>query len=251
MGFPTFEQLYQREPWARGRAETEENRLLAGLPDEETRILDSILERVEVRSKHRLAEAGGEIDFVHFPQSAIISLITVLKEIDGVEALTVGREGMFGLPVVHGSFTSFRQSVCQVPGISRRAEARAFLDALADLPELRRRLGLYSLAAFDTMSQTAACNRLHSTEQRCARWLLLSRDRLGRDELEVTHGFLSVMLGVTRPGVTVAIGILVRGGLIEHQRGRIYIRDRRGLEAVSCECYGVIRTRDRDLFREV
>jgi len=251
MALPTFEQLYQREHWLGGDAETEGNRLLADLPPKETRILDSILERVHIRSKQKLAEAGGEIHFVHFPQSAIVSLITVLQDAEGVEALTVGREGMFGLPVVNGFFTSFRRSVCQVPGVSRRADARAFANALADLPELRRRLMRYSLLALDIISQTAACNRLHSTEKRCARWLLLLQDRLGRNELEVTHGILSEMLGVTRPGITVAIGVLVRAGFIEHQRGRVYIKDRPGLEAVSCECYGVIRNRDRDLFRDL
>ena len=226
----------------------EKNRLLAGLPESERLTMDSLLESVSVSSGDLFAEAGGEIAFVHFPQTAILSLVTVLNGVGGIEALTVGREGMAGLPVPNGWFKTFARIICQVPGVTKRADARDFAGALPEMPELRRRVMLYSLLAFEVTSQSAACNRVHVTEERCARWLLMSRDRAGRDELELTHLFLSTMLGVRRPAVTVAIGILVRAGLIAHRRGRITITDRRGLEAASCECYSLIRNRELELF---
>ena len=228
--------------------EAEENELLAGLPHREREIMDSILEPTLIRSKQLMTEAGGVINEVHFPQTAVISLVTVLEGDAGVEALTVGKDGFSGLPVLHGITTSYNRVIGQIPGTSRRAPVRAFLDVLPEVPELHRRLLRYSQLAMEIASQSAACNRIHVTEERCARWLLLSQDRVGRDEFELTQGFLSQMLGVRRPGVTVAIGVLEKAGLIAHQRGRIRILDRGGLEAASCECYGLARRRQQELF---
>lgn len=226
----------------------EKNHLLIDLPREETSALDDILRPVQLRSKALLTEAGGFIEEVHFPQACVISLVTVLKDGAGVEALTVGKDGMSGLPVLHGITTSYNRVIVQVPGLSRRASMKAFLDTLPELPVLYRRLLRYSHFMVEVASQSAACNRMHVTEERCARWLLLSQDRVGRNEFELTQGFLSQMLGVRRPGVTVAIGILERAGLIAHERGRITILDRDGLERAACECYGYTRQRERELF---
>ena len=121
------------------------------------------------------------------------------------------------------------------------------MDVLGNMPELQRRLALYSQLAFDVTSQSAACNRVHVTESRCARWLLMSQDRAGRDEFKLTQHFLSQMLGVRRPAVTVAIGTLERAGLIAHRRGRIQITNRTGLELASSECYSRIRDRQKEL----
>jgi CRP-like cAMP-binding protein len=223
------------------------NRLLEGLPLEEAALLDSLLEEVELDSTTEIAGAGEVIHWVHFPDTAVLSLITAVGGGAGVEALTVGRDGMAGLPLIAGSRTTFVRIVCQIPGRSRRIRSDLFREALPNLPELRRRVGLYSQLAFDVTSQSAACNRVHVTEERCARWLLMSQDRAGRGEFKLTQVFLAQMLGVRRPAVTVAIGVLESAGAIQHRRGRIRIIDRAGLEEAACECYSLIRARQKEL----
>ena len=223
------------------------NRLLEGLPVEEAAILDSLFEEVELDSGVEIAGAGEIIHWVHFPETAVLSLITVVGGGAGVEALTVGRDGMAGLPLAAGSRTTFVRIVCQIPGRSQRIRATSFAQVIESLPELRRRASLYSQLAFDVTSQSAACNRVHVTEERCARWLLMSQDRAGRGEFKLTQVFLAQMLGVRRPAVTVAIGSLENAGLIQHRRGRIRITDRAGLEDAACECYSLIRARQKEL----
>jgi hypothetical protein len=229
-----------------GLASEGSNRLLEGLPVEETALLDAILEPVELDSTMEIAGAGEVVHWVHFPDTAVLSLITVINGA-GVEALTVGRDGMAALPLIAGSRTTFLRIVCQVPGRSRRMRSDAFLQVLPGLPELRRRVELYSQLAFDVTAQSAACNRVHVTEERCARWLLMSQDRAGRGEFKLTQVFLAQMLGVRRPAVTVAIGVLESAGVIQHRRGRIRIIDRAGLENAACECYSLIRARQKEL----
>jgi len=223
------------------------NRLLEGLPPDETELLDSLLEEVELDSTMEIAGAGEIIHWVHFPDTAVLSLITAVGGGAGVEALTVGSDGMAGLPLIAGSHTTFVRIVCQIPGRSRRMRSDVFRETLPDLPELRRRVALYSQLAFDVTSQSAACNRVHVTEERCARWLLMSQDRAGRGEFKLTQVFLAQMLGVRRPAVTVAIGVLESAGVIQHRRGRIRIIDRAGLEDAACECYSRIRSRQKEL----
>ena len=225
----------------------ERNRLLTGLPADESALLDDMLEPYEVRSRELMTEARDEITHVHFPQTSVISLVTVLND-GGVEALTVGSDGMSGVPIINGIGTTFCRIVGQIPGMSKRTPAHSFAAALPRLPELKRRTHLYSQLANEITSQSAACNRVHVTEERCARWLLMSQDRVGRDEFELTQGFLSQMLGVRRPAVTVAIGILERAGLISHRRGTIGILNREGLERASCECYDLVKEREKQLF---
>jgi CRP-like cAMP-binding protein len=222
------------------------NRLLRDLPDHEAAIVESKFETVELNSMEDIAMPGDLIEWVHFPDTAVISLITLVNG-NGIEALTVGRDGMGSLPLIAGARTSFVRIVCQIPGRTRRVGAEAFLDFLGTMPELQRRLSLYGQLAFDVTSQSAACNRVHVTEARCARWLLMSQDRAGRSEFKLTQYFLSQMLGVRRPAVTVAVGLLERAGLIAHRRGRIKITDRAGLEGAACECYARIRERQKEL----
>ena len=228
-------------------AESRKNRLIADLPDDEQALIDSILEEASVCSREIIAESGTELDWVHFPDSSMISLVTVVNGNGGIEALTVGVEGTTALPLFTGSRTTFARVVGQIPGNSRRAKSSDFVAALCNMPELRRRLFLYSQLAFDVTSQCAACNRMHVTEERCARWLLMSQDRAGRDEFQLTQHFLSQMLGVRRPAVTVAVGILEKQGLIGHRRGHLKILDREGLERAACECYSLIRQREKEL----
>ena len=222
------------------------NRLLRDLPDDETARLELLLTSVELSSMQEITSAGAAFEWVYFPDSCVISLVTRVNG-GGVEALTIGRDGMSAFPMVGGARTAFARSVCQIPGRARRAQAKEFFATLDELPELKRRLLLYAVLAFDVTAQSAACNRIHVTEERCARWLLMSQDRAGRDDFKLTQTFLAQMLGVRRPAVTVAVGILERAGLIAHRRGRIQIVDRSGLESAACECYASIRDRQEEL----
>jgi hypothetical protein len=219
-----------------------DNRLLADLPLDEQAIIEPLLEDVVVESREMFAEAGTSLDWVHFPSTAVISLVTVVSD-GGLEAMTVGRDGMTGISLLSGSKTTFQRVIGQIPGDAKRIASHEFSRVLPHMPELQRRVLLYSQLAFDASSQSAACNRLHITEERCARWLLMSQDRVGGDELDLTQTFLAQMLGVRRPAVTVAVGILEKAGLIAHRRARIRIIDRAGLEEAACECYHLIRDR--------
>jgi len=229
-----------------GTAPTASNQILDSLPDSERAVIDPLLQHVTLKSRDIIVEAGAETMWVHFPVSCVISKVTVVDS-DGIEALTIGREGVTGLHLLSGATTTFSRVICQIPGDSLRLPASDFARLLSELPVLDNRVRRYLQLAFDVTSQSAACNRLHVTEERCARWLLMSQDRAARDHFELTQTFLSQMLGVRRPAVTVAIGILEKAGLIAHRRGKIRIVDRVGLEAASCDCYRLIQMRTREL----
>jgi CRP-like cAMP-binding protein len=210
-----------------------------------------VLERTEivsVQSKESIFEREQPIRFAHFPEDCVISLVTQLDSGDSVEAMTVGNDGFVGVAIFHGLPSSRLMAVGQITGESRRVRAEDFRQMMAVCPVLYGLLHRYSQFVFETVSQSAACNRLHVIEQRCARWLLMSQDRVGRDRFDLTQEFLAMMLGVRRPGVTVAIGLLEKAGLIMHERGSITVMNRGGLEKVSCECYRTIRTRQNKLF---
>lgn len=195
-------------------------------------------------------ERGVAFPHVHFPLDAVLSMLTVVQDGRGVEFATVGREGMSGSnETLTGAGTPMRV-IAQVSGASLRVPA-------ADLSELARTsfharglLLRYNQSLLVQAAQVAACNRLHPVEERCARWLLMTHDRVRRDEFLLTQEFLSQMLGVRRARVNVAAGTLQRAGLIRYSRGRIRLTDREGLEAASCECYGVVRAEYDRLARE-
>jgi CRP-like cAMP-binding protein len=223
------------------------NKILKLLPPPE---LAALVERghvVEIKSKQILFEPGEKVEHVHFPEDCVISLVTVMEDGDQVEAMTVGNDGFSGIPVFHGVETTKNKVCGQISGTALRIGARDFSDLARDLAGLRRLLHRYSEFVFETVAQSAACNRLHVIEQRCARWLLMSQDRVGRDTFDLTQEFLAQMLGVRRPGVTVAMGILEKAGLIAHGRGNIRVVDRAGLEKAGCECYRTIRARQAKL----
>jgi CRP-like cAMP-binding protein len=151
------------------------------------------------------------------------------------------------MPVFHGVPSSRLKAIGQISGETRRIPVEDFRQLVRECEGLDRLMHRYSQFIFETVSQSAACNRLHVIEQRCARWLLMSQDRVGRDQFDLTQEFLAEMLGVRRPGVTVAMGMLEKAGLITHTRGSITVVDRQGLEKVSCECYQTIRDRQAEL----
>ena len=216
------------------------NAILNALPAAERDRLLAEMTLVPLKIKTVLFDAGEVITNVYFPTSGVISLVTPLEEGSIVEVATIGNEGIVGIPIQPRGSLAVR-AISQVAGSALRMDAATFLaETEADGP-LRNLVRNYTLALFGQISQAAACNRLHSSEERLSRWLLMSRDRVGRDEFRITHDFLGQMLGSRRATVSLSAGMLQAAGLIRYSRGRVVIRDGRGLEAASCECYGVIR----------
>lgn len=226
--------------------ETSRNLVLRHLSqDRFDRVIDAA-EWVHLASKDCVWETESEIEQVFFPETAVVSLVTLL-DTGSIEAITIGNDGFVGLPVFHGPGATITRALCQMPGSAWRLTTDSFRQVCEEVTELRQLLDRYTQFVIETISQSAACNRVHVIEERCARWLLMSHDRVGSDEIPLTQEFLAQMLGVRRPGVTVAIGILERAGLIGHARGRIYIIDRPALERASCECYRAVKNREKIL----
>ncbi|MEO8620429.1 MAG: Crp/Fnr family transcriptional regulator, partial [bacterium] len=158
------------------------------------------------------------------------------------EVGTIGNEGMVGIEVFLGGRAGLHETVVQVAGVSLRAKASVLADGASEHPVLRRLLRQCTQEYLTQVAQTAACNGLHAIEPRCARWLLMTHDRVGGAEtFGLTQEYLAVMLGVRRGGVTVAAGALQKAGLIRYRRGGVHVLDRAGLEAAACECYGLVR----------
>jgi CRP-like cAMP-binding protein len=215
------------------------NQLLDALPAAESQRLARSLTPVFIVIRTVLFEPGGIIDSVNFPRNCVVSLVTPLEGGAIVEVATVGNEGIVGVPHVLGGSLAVR-AVCSVAGWADRMDAPIFLNEVERDGPLRDVVQDYLQALFGQIAQAAACNRLHSSEQRLSRWLLMSHDRVGTDEFVITHEFLARMLGSRRATVTLSAGILQAAGLIRYHRGRVSIIDRSGLESVACECYRVI-----------
>jgi CRP-like cAMP-binding protein len=223
-------------PWRGG------NRVLAALPDDERSTIRSELTEVVLESGQILYEQRAPIDYVYFPDTAVLSLLNRMNNGAVVEVGTIGNEGGVDLRLFLGATVSVPETMAQIPGTAQRMTAAAFSRAITELPRFREIVGRCVHAFMTQVSQTAACNRLHGIEERCARWLLLTHDRVGgADSFPLTHQFLSFMLGVRRAGVTEALGTLGQSGLISSKNGQITILDRPGLEAAACECYAVVR----------
>jgi CRP-like cAMP-binding protein len=218
-----------------------ENRLLASLPPEFGREIAPDMEKVKLDLKQSVYEPLQPIEHVYFPTDGVISMLAEIEEETSIEVATVGREGMVGLPLFLGATVTPGRSFSQIPGAAYRMTAAAFQRAIASDGPLTRRLHRYTQALMIQISQGTACNRIHSIEQRCARWLLLTRDRVGADEFLLTQEFLGQMLGVRRATVSEVAGRMQEAGFITYSRGVIRICNREGLESVSCRCYAVIR----------
>ena len=225
-------------------ASVEENRLLRSLPADQYAEILPYLEPVELNSRQVLWQPDTTIHSLYFPRTCVVSLLTPLADELPVEAATVGREGMAGTPVVLGVRVTHVQAIAQVPGRAVRMDAERFSTHLRQkdgvlFPLLLR----YAQALQEQTAQSVACNRRHAIEERCARWLLMTADRVGADQFPLTQEFLAFMLGVRRASVTVAAAMLQQAGLIQYHRGKITVLDRGRLEAASCECYSVVRAR--------
>ncbi|HEV7865945.1 MAG TPA: Crp/Fnr family transcriptional regulator [Acidimicrobiia bacterium] len=226
----------QRSPAGRG------NQILDALPPEVSGSLLAHTTRVSLELKHLLLGRGEPIDTIYFPQSAVISLLTTMDDGSRIEIATVGNEGIVGLPVFLGTQSMGARDFyqVQVPGWAVAVDSRTFLEATGTDP-LRGLVQRYTQAFFSQVTQQVACNGLHSVVERCSRWMLLTHDRVGSDKFPLTQEFLAEMLGVRRPSVTVAAGMLQNAGFIHYSRGQVSIINRDGLENSACECYRIIR----------
>ncbi len=216
------------------------NALLARLPRPEYARVAAHLQPIALARRDPIYERDGPMNAVYFPMDAVVSLVA---SSDGhrVEVSTVGNEGMVGLPTFLGSSASPHTAFCQVPGQTLRMDAAALEQVLVKAPSLGPLLRLYAQATIVVLSQNVVCNRLHLAEQRAARWLLMTHDRVGRVHFELTQEFLAQMLGVRRATVSETATHLRERGLISYRYGTIAIRDRAGLEEVTCGCYQLVR----------
>lgn len=226
---------------AEGHVATGKNFLLGKLVGEEPERAIPELELVMLEIKHQLYEPDVPISHVYFPVDGVMSMLAQLDEGLLVEVATVGNEGMIGLPLFLGTDVTPGVAYSQVPGQAYKLPAEEFMRLLDEEPSLTAVLHRYTQALMVQISQGTACNRVHSNQQRCARWLLLSHDRVGRDEFKLTQEFLAQMLGVRRATVNEVAGRLQQQGMIEYSRGVIRVLDRPRLEAASCRCYRIIR----------
>jgi CRP-like cAMP-binding protein len=218
-----------------------DNFILAALPDDEYAQLDGRLERADCAIKDMIYETGEPIRYVYFPATAVFSMISQVDGEAPVEVATMGREGMVGLPVFLGAAASPNTVFVQIPGVAFRLRADHLRDVLTHDGALHRQLHRYTQATMVQLAQNVACNRVHTTEQRAARWLLMTADRVGGERFPLTQEFLAQMLGVRRATVSETAGSLHKAGLISYSRGVITIDDLAGLQEAACECYGIVR----------
>jgi CRP-like cAMP-binding protein len=225
-----------------GRAGSDpRNRILAALPRE---VLSHLLPYLKPEFLPRgrvLCDIDESLRHVYFVERGLVSMVAVFADRTTAEMATVGHEGLVGIGNVLGGEHALARYVVPMPALALAIEASRFRGALRDSAELRATCNAYAHAFLGEALQTAACNSVHMVEERCARWLLMGHDRSDGDTLGLTQEYLADMLGVCRSTVTLAAGALQRAGLIRYRRGAITVLDRPGLEAVSCECYHVIR----------
>ena len=216
------------------------NRILRALPAKEFARIAPHLEAFSLPRGQFLYPSGGVIDFVYFVESGFVSIVGVLTSVEPLELGFIGAEGVAGGAVVLGARTSFGDAMSQMSGEAWRISTTTLLLALDRSPALRAALLRFAHAMHVQVSQTAACNVRHDLSERLARWLLGAHDRRGADDLPLTQEFLSMMLGVRLPSVSIALATLKAAALIDYEGGLVTVRDRAGLEAAACECYRVV-----------
>jgi CRP-like cAMP-binding protein len=217
------------------------NHLLAALPRKDYRELLPFLEPIKLDFQEVLYEPRTRIRHVYFPIDCFVSMLTTVDTDRAAEVGLIGSEGMVGLPVALGAAVSPFRAVVQGGGTAMRMKVADFRRGFSKSDALRRELLLFTHLLMIQIAQTAACNRFHVVEQRMARWLLMTRDRVHSNEFRITHEFLSLMLGVRRSGITVAACRLQKRRLIGYRRGTVTILNQRGLEAAACGCYKTVK----------
>jgi CRP-like cAMP-binding protein len=216
------------------------NQILLDLPPKERELLFPKLELVRLISHQVLHEPGDALKSAYFVNSGLVSILSVFPDGKCVEVGLVGKEGFIGVPLVAGFRSSPTRAITQIEGSAFRVDADTLMELLRTCLKLERLLQQFSQILAMQVTQIAACNRLHEVDERLARWLLMSADRVGSNSLALTHELLSQMLGTRRSSVTVSAGIFQKAGLITHTRGDVKIIDRRKLEETACECYGIM-----------
>lgn len=218
------------------------NQILSALPKSEYQRLNSHLEEISIVSGQILQEPGQLIQYVYFPNKAMISLVSIMADGSTTEIGLVGNEGMVGLSAILGGRSTISRSIVQISGSAMKLPATILQQEFQRSGKLQQLLLLYTQALLTHVSQSAACNRQHHIEERLARWLLSVQDCILSDELPLTQEFISNMLGTRRSGVTIAAGALQKEGMIRYNRGHITILDQKALEATACECYRLIQS---------
>ncbi|MFZ0322252.1 MAG: Crp/Fnr family transcriptional regulator [Candidatus Sulfotelmatobacter sp.] len=217
------------------------NIILHDLPRSERFRLFSSLEFIRLRLHQVLHESGETIRSGYFLNDGMASVLTVQPDGESVEVGLIGKEGFVGLPVIFGFKTSALRIITQGDGTGYRIDVAILRNLLPQCPILERQLLRYSMILGIQSTQLAACNRLHDVEERLARWLLMSHERIGGKTLPLTQEFLAQMLGTRRSTVSVAASILQKAGIISYTRGNVTIQNKNKLEAAACDCYQIIR----------
>ena len=219
------------------------NRLLAALPSDVYSRIAPFLKTVPMQRKQILHHQGQPIEHVYFPNGGVCSVTTTLAEGSTIEVTTIGDEGFVGLDAFFGSHPiAHADTLVQVENAHLEALGVAvFRRELARQDAFQELMGKYAQVAVAQIMQTTACNAIHDVQQRCCRWLLMTHDRVHRNEFNLSHEFLASMLGVRRPTVSLIAGALQQAGAIRYHRGVVNIVDRARLEYCACECYAAIR----------
>jgi CRP-like cAMP-binding protein len=218
------------------------NRVLASVPPKEYQRLQAQLEPVKLKFGQVLYAPGKAIKHVYFPIDCLISLLTAVDKRRSLEVGMVGNEGMAGMPFILGIGVSGVRALVQGEGDALRMASAPFRIEFGRNLALQQALYRYTYALMAQVSQTAACNRFHDAQERLARWLLMTRDRVGSNNFPLTHEFLAHMLGVRREGVTEAASALKKRNLIDYKRGQIQILDPKGLQHSACSCYQIVKS---------
>jgi CRP-like cAMP-binding protein len=217
------------------------NVILLSMCNSEYGLFRPHLEYVELPDHLVLHEAGAKLDFAYFPNRGLISFVVAMEDGKTAEAGVVGNEGFAGIPAAVGLSRSPLQAVVQISGDGFRVEVEALQKILESAPHLQLLLSRFAVVQGMQVAQTAACNRLHEIEQRLARWLLMAQDRVDSGVLPITHDFLATMLGTNRSSVSLAAATLRKKNLIRYTPGAVTIVNRKKLEALACECYGIMQ----------
>lgn len=218
-----------------------ENHILRALPESEYKLLSPYLTPTFLSCRTIIHEPGEDLKYGYFPNSAMISLVSIMGNGNTTEIGLIGNEGIVGLPIILGGNRNIGRAIVQIEGTALRIEADYLKQAFQQGETIQKILLLYTQARLTQVAQTAACNRQHTIEARLARWLLSVYDCVLQDELLLTQEFIANMLGTRRSGVTVAANNLQKAGIIKYSRGKITILNRTALENTSCECYRLVQ----------
>jgi len=216
------------------------NKLLLNLPTRECETVYSELVFLPVRAHDVLNEVGEQIKYAYFMNSGLASVLNVTRQGKSVEVGLMGKEGFVGVPLLVGFTSSPTRVIVQIEGSAFRLSAATLVECLRTCPILEKRMHRHSQVLAMQASQVATCNTLHNVDERLARWLLMSQDRIGGNVVPLTQEFLAHVLGTRRASVTVAAVLLQKAGLIRYSRGSVNIKDRQALEEAACECYGAL-----------